>query len=307
MRYSGLKTLIIVVLLTGLAAGFRAFAADEIRSAEITDPFQHNHWQGVLETARQPDGSIDFLRLRANANELNQYLDQLNYASPENLPEVFPTQDDRLAYWVNAHNALALRLALDRFPADSLNDADGYDTSAIYRMGGVPMSLVSLEAKIAEFLPQMPNLLYALSDYTMDTPPVAVNAYDGAQLRAELSDNALRVKRDNPLFHGQKDASGCVQLQLSPALRAFQQVLLRDNAAWSSAEDADLLPEDMRYSDDPSASLPNWADRLRPFAPARLAGDLGMRCHHGAQFRPANRRLRIFQNDARAPIQPGGF
>ena len=56
------------------------------------------------------DGLVDYYRLRAEyGDELDQYLDAIGRFGPNSTPDLFPTRDSQLAYYLNAYNALMLR------------------------------------------------------------------------------------------------------------------------------------------------------------------------------------------------------
>lgn len=61
-------------------------------------------------------GRVDFDALKKDRADLDAFVASLARASPRNHPELFPTADDRLAWWLNAYNALALQALLDRWP-----------------------------------------------------------------------------------------------------------------------------------------------------------------------------------------------
>ena len=73
---------------------------------------------------------------------LEDYLAEVARVSPDSHPHLFPTEPDRLAYWINAHNACALRGVL-RFnrPASLKELAHRFDSETTYVVGGKNLSL----------------------------------------------------------------------------------------------------------------------------------------------------------------------
>ena len=55
------------------------------------------------------DGLVDYAAVSVDEAMLEEYLAEVARVSPESHPHLFPTEPDRLAYWINAHNACALR------------------------------------------------------------------------------------------------------------------------------------------------------------------------------------------------------
>ena len=55
---------------------------------------------------------------------LYEYVGQINAASPDNRPELFPTDTDKLAFYVNAYNALCMYGVVQRgYPGNVLRPA----------------------------------------------------------------------------------------------------------------------------------------------------------------------------------------
>ncbi|MEM0964704.1 MAG: DUF547 domain-containing protein [Verrucomicrobiota bacterium] len=76
----------------------------------------HNLFTAVLETHVE-DGLVDYAAL-ANDPRLEEYLASLAETDPATLP----TEEERLALWINAYNAYTLKLIADAYPVDSIHD-----------------------------------------------------------------------------------------------------------------------------------------------------------------------------------------
>jgi hypothetical protein len=67
-------------------------------------------------TAHVDDGLVDYKNLSSN-NKLNQYLEQLSAADPNDF-----TKHEKLAFWINAYNAFTLKIIIDNYPVESITD-----------------------------------------------------------------------------------------------------------------------------------------------------------------------------------------
>ena len=67
-------------------------------------------------------GRIDYGAALRDTTDLDRYLGSLSAVSPESDPQRFPRESDRLAYWINAYNAWAIRFVLDHYPFESVMD-----------------------------------------------------------------------------------------------------------------------------------------------------------------------------------------
>lgn len=88
------------------------------------------------------DGLVDYAAVSIDEALLEHYLAEVARVSPDSHPHLFPTEPDRLAYWINAHNACALRGVL-RFnrPANLKEIAHRFDSETTYFVGGKNLSL----------------------------------------------------------------------------------------------------------------------------------------------------------------------
>jgi hypothetical protein len=258
-----------------------------LNDALATRPFRNHVWQSVLIQRVNANSEVDLAGLRANPRRLNAYLEQLESVSPENHPDYFPTRDDVLAYWLNAHNALAMRLVLDRYPTDSITDWAQFENLAWYRLGGKPYSLQMLQQKIARFFGRQPDALFAVTDYTLDSSPILPEAYESTHLSEQLERAKARTRSYVPLWRVDRANSSCAALELSPFLKTYETILLQGPPDVLS-EDRDALDPDNALTGSPI----NWVERVRPWTAAEDYADLGLACQHSVVFRPENRTLR---------------
>ena len=65
-------------------------------------------WAGVLAERVDEAGRIDFEGLRGEPEALERFVAWVAQHGPETRPELFPRPEQRIAYYVNAYNALAM-------------------------------------------------------------------------------------------------------------------------------------------------------------------------------------------------------
>jgi hypothetical protein len=254
----------------------------------VTKPFGHHIWQEVLTQNLGNLGEINLVHLRAHPERLNQYLGQLEAVSPDSHPAYFPTTDDRLAYWINAHNALALRLVLNRYPSETLADERAFQNETRHRIGHQPVSLALIKQKVAEANSRYPMIILTLTDYTLDSPPLSTQAYQGATLRKQVAAVAQSAMSNGRLIQFDRSRTDCIGIQLSPVFRYYADTLLAPETG--EAEDQDRMADPFE-ADRPSPTK-TWADLIRPFAPPDMAANLGRQCAHSVQFMAPATNLR---------------
>lgn len=282
LRFVILDLLPAMVVLVGLTCLSQGQAGQVVNDALVTIPFRHHIWQDVLTFAVNEQGEVDFGRLKAYPRRLNEYLEQLAAISPESNPKAFPQPNDKLAYWINAHNALALRLILDRYPMANLATVPSLETEARYKLGGQLYSLLQIREKLGQRAQQDPQLVFTLTDFTRGAPAVQKLAYEGVNLKALESRAMAQAMADTGVVRVSQVQS-CAVLRLSAFFQSFERGLFAPTLA--DAEDREALPEKGFVP----VSFTGWAYYIRPSASTHGQNAY---CKAGVTFLPANQTLR---------------
>ena len=102
---------------------------------------------------------------------------------------------DKIAFWINAYNALTVRLILDHYPLRSIRDI-GWLPGAAFRQSFIPMqnlrgepiSLDDIEHRVLRAQFAEPRIHFALVCAARSCPPLRTEAYRGAVLAQQLDD-----------------------------------------------------------------------------------------------------------------------
>ncbi len=145
-------------------------------------------WDGVLAAVVDRDGRVDYDRLLAVRAELARFVGQLAAASPHSRPELFPAEEDRLAYWINAYNAFTLDAIVAEYPIRSVwKTRDGqFFQRRRHRAGGEALSLDDIAHEILRGGFKEPLIHFAINCGSNGCPPVRPEAYRGPGLRETL-------------------------------------------------------------------------------------------------------------------------
>ena len=202
---------ILPALLLALLAGCSSSVPKQYRPQAKLDSFSYADWNAVLAQAVTPDGYVRQDRVKANENgvkdALLRFVGEIGQASPDNRPDLFPSDADQLAYWINAYNAVCLYAVQQRgLPSNVLYS--GFPGSIFildgHTVGGKSMTLDSIEkSKVRSF--GDPRIHFALNCMSASCPPLRAEAYEGAKLDAQLHDQSVRAL-DDPRIAKQKDA-----------------------------------------------------------------------------------------------------
>lgn len=170
---------------------FAAFA----HSGEAS--FSYADWNAVLEAHVDERGTVDYASLAAAPERLDRFLAEVQRTSPEKEPALFPSREDRLAYYVNAYNAWVIRGVLARGPEkDSVwkgGLVSGYSffVGMDIVLGGEKTNLKKLEDKTIRSLFADPRIHAALNCASRGCPRLPRRAFEPLTLDAQL-DTAMR-------------------------------------------------------------------------------------------------------------------
>ncbi len=140
-------------------------------------------WARVLHDSVLADGRIDFVGLRRDPGDLEVYVAWVADHGPRSTPGLFPTRSARLAYYVNAYNALAMYqvVTTERRPAQHLR----FFLLSTLRIDGERRSLYTLENRMIRPLGE-PRVHFALNCMVRGCPRLPREPFDPAQLDAQL-------------------------------------------------------------------------------------------------------------------------
>lgn len=272
-----------MLALLGFASS--AQAGRVLNDSLVTHPFRHHVWQDVLNFAVNEKGEVDFGKVKAYPRRLNDYLDQLAASSPDSDPKGFPQTNDKIAYWINAHNALALRMIINQYPIRSASDVRNLETEARYLLGGKPYSLRQIRDRLGLWVKQDPQLMFTLTEYTRGSPAIQKQAFESINLKT-LEGRAVAQALSDAQVVQLVQGRPCGALRLSPFFQGFEHALFSRSVA--EAEDEDALGEPGFVP----VAFTGWAHYIQPMVPPAVAPRLEPDCGQGVSFLPADRTLR---------------
>jgi Protein of unknown function, DUF547 len=206
-------------------------AASDVPSA---GKFPHGLFGRLLEKV-VTDGLVDYAAVSVDEALLEEYLAEVARVSPDSHPHLFPTEPDRLAYWINAHNACALRGVLRFNRPGSLKEIGRrFDSETTYVVGGKNLSLNAMTA-IAYKRFTDARIHFALVKARRGGPPLLKEPWEPADLDTRL-DAAARLFLADPRNVDWK----------APALKAGLSRILLDFRAEFEREVPSTVSGDMR-------------------------------------------------------------
>jgi len=166
------------------------------------EPFSHALFDKVLQQFVDDQGLVDYGALQFHTEDLNVYVARIGSISPENKPAEFPVRADRLAYWLNTYNALAMKSVVDTYPVKSVRDIKwfyGFFNRTKHLVGKKEYTLKYIEHEIIRKQFLDPRIHVGLNCASMGCPKLPQKAYRGETLDADLDVHMrffLREKRN---------------------------------------------------------------------------------------------------------------
>jgi hypothetical protein len=194
------------VLAAVLVATNQAAAAQSIPDHGAFTEVLRRHLHGSL---------VDYAALQGDREGLDAYLAALNGADPDTV--MAAARDVRLAFWINAYNACALRLVIDHypvkkrgFPASVISGLRGVPSNSIRQIpdtwnrafcevAGTARSLDEIEHEIIRPIGE-PRIHFAVNCASRSCPVLAPEAYMAGALAVQLDAAVARFVADSTHF-----------------------------------------------------------------------------------------------------------
>ncbi len=258
----------------------------------ILKTFSHERFDRVLGPYVDARGWVDYAGLQQNPEDLEAYYRLITVYSPDSHPELFPTDAHKLAYWINAYNAGAIKTVLTYYPISSvievpkpglfffMPDQAGFFFFQRLTFGGKTTSLYYLENQVIRKRFGDPRIHFAVNCASRGCPRLPRRAFDASYLDRQLDHETRRFLAETRNFridHGNRT------IHLSAIFEWYRD----DFTQWYQA----------RFPGRPASLLAYIAYYLPPdqSAALRTVGD-----QYTVKFVPYDWRL----NDQNAPERP---
>ena len=158
------------------------------------DQIDHANFDALLGKYVDADGYVDYSAWRNSQSDrqaLQNYLTHLSQASTEKSS----SKESRLAFWINAYNAVTLEGILQVYPTKSIRDhtskLGGYNIwdDLPLLVGGTPYSLNEIEHQVLRKMNE-PRIHFAIVCASIGCPRLRNEAYLEETIDQQLADNS---------------------------------------------------------------------------------------------------------------------
>ena len=167
-------------------------------------PFSHDDFTRVLYRFVNDQGRVDYTALKNDARDLERYYLLLSTYSPDSHPDLFPTEQSKLAYWLNAYNAAVIKTVLTYYPISGVEDIrppvflfflpqkSGFFLCQRLTFGGETTSLYFLEQHVIRKRFAHPRVHFALNCASGGCPHLPQQAFTAEHLDEQLDHEARK-------------------------------------------------------------------------------------------------------------------
>ena len=167
------------------------FISSIILGFVFCNPFanEYSSLDSILSKYVDTDGLVNYQAIIDSPYNINEYLDFIKNVSPQSHPKLFLTQNDKLAYWINAYNALVIKLMIENPGTNILEISFGHLIWLTkFDVGLKKISLYEIEHKILRKLDS--RIHFAISCGSKSCPPLGQRIYLGGTLDVQLESSA---------------------------------------------------------------------------------------------------------------------
>ena len=174
----------------------RAVPANQFVSMDQID---HGIWDGLLKRYVDNHRNVAYARWKQSAQDtqaLDSYLGILSAANPRGQA----SKEAKLAFWINAYNAVTVRGILREYPTTSIRNHTaklyGYNIwdDLLLSVGGSSYSLNQMEHEVLRKMGE-PRIHFAIVCASRSCPRLLNEAYAADTLDAQLTTNSKELVR----------------------------------------------------------------------------------------------------------------
>jgi len=215
------------------------------------DQIDPQNWDALLKKYVDENGNVNYTAWKQSAEDVQALDAFLTYLSSAN-PDAQATAAAKLAFWINAYNAVTVRGILREYPTTSIRNHTakllGYNIwkDLLLTIGGKPYSLDQMEHEVLRKMDE-PRIHLAIVCASRSCPRLLAEAYTAEKLDAQLTLNTKVFFADPGNF------------RFDTARRTFQLSSILD---WFGED----------FGSDQTAQLRTIA----PYLPSREASDAAM-------------------------------
>lgn len=230
----------VVALLIVASLGTQCYAASDILLGKVVpsslqvpaEQIDHSTWNTLLGKYVDERGMVDYTNWKASAADVAALASYIDHLSAAKFSPKTPAAN-KLAYWINAYNAVTVKGILREYPTTSIRNHTaklyGYNIwkNLKLRVDGNVYSLDQMEHEVLRKMGE-PRIHFAIVCASIGCPKLANEAYTPDRIDEQLTRNAKDFFADRNKFNFDPQRQ---TLNLSPILKWFAEDFGNNQAA----------------------------------------------------------------------------
>lgn len=147
-----------------------------------TAAFDHAIFNDLLKKHVSSDGNVNYNGFKSDSKTLQSYIDLLKTYQPIDSW----AKEDKLAYWINAYNALTIDLILRNYPTKSIKDIKDPWDQRLWQLGKKKYNLNDIEHKILRKMNE-PRIHFAIVCASVSCPKLQNEVFTPLNLEEQLT------------------------------------------------------------------------------------------------------------------------
>ena len=141
----------------------------------------HNLWSTALKEHVDDNGHVNYAQWKKDTTLLDDYITSLE----ENPPEEYWSKNDSLAYFINAYNAVTVKLILDHYPLKSIRNLITPWRFKRFTLAGRKISLNHIEHQILRKMGEA-RIHFAINCASASCPKLLNTAFYAHSMEEQL-------------------------------------------------------------------------------------------------------------------------
>ena len=157
----------------------------------VVEIFNHTAWDLLLKDYVSDTGVVNYEGFRVNKGLLREYIASLG----AHMPDDSWSKEDKLAYWMNAYNAMTVDLIIKNLPLKSIKEIDKPWNQRLWKLGPKWYNLDEIEHKILRKMGDA-RIHFGINCASFSCPPLLNEAFTSQKVDAQLDGLARNFIND---------------------------------------------------------------------------------------------------------------
>ena len=159
---------------------------------ESPQAFNHNEWHFLLQKHVSNQGNVNYNGFKTDRRALLSYISSLSDSMPNNTWN----KEDKLAYWINAYNAMTIDLILRHTPIKSIKDIKDPWDQRYWKLGNKWYNLNEIEHDILRKMGD-PRIHFGIVCASFSCPKLQNEAFIASNLENQLTNATKEFLSDS--------------------------------------------------------------------------------------------------------------